>query len=710
MKHHPHHFRFQPLAALAVSLLLASTLSADQPARQKQGEAAAPLPKVLLIGDSIEPELFSQPGDVHFSSSGYDRIAKQVGEAIEAALAGTEPLVAQTHAASLKLREESLRRTIAKQTCWPGGTWGENLWCLAALYLNEKVDEANARLLEQANGFLASKPATVPPTSPENHGRVPWTFFSVTDYVRTLCLFHSKSPQFPGRLKPETEAAMKESLWLWISGECRLADAQMDDLFLLLGTENHDLNRRPSYYLVTSLLKDDPAYRDRKLADGHITAEHADAYTNYFREWPRRRAQTGLWAEVGSNTYQKYSWPALFNLHELAPDPLIRHRFGLLLDLAFIEEAQLSVNGRRGGGRSRADYGPHPFQAYKNLLHAVDGRPAGSSHSRVIETSRYQLPAEAILLAARESSPAGPVVIRNRVLGELAEPGQDQPDHAGGQRLAADSALVNYAYRTPHYLLGSTLQNPALSMTDPDTGAPVLKYAGISRQKRTCGLLFDNPASPTISQVHPVVEDTAGGRPQHSFWSVQHENVLLLQRIAARKNGALGSYSTGKLGIRFDGSDLEKIDEGGWIFASNGNAFVGVKFLDGGHLWDEKKTEAHPATFAGPGDTTRILLHAGDLASHPSFERFRATVRDHSLQVTADKVDYRFGARQIEMTRYDAAAPETFTLPRIDGHPLDLRPTAAYHGPVLNGQLGDDRITVTVGSLRRVLDFSATGP
>ena len=65
--------------------------------------------------------------------------------------ADLDQLVAETHKASLKLREESLRKTIAKDTCWPPGVWGDNLWTLSALYLNEKVAEANARLLKQAN-------------------------------------------------------------------------------------------------------------------------------------------------------------------------------------------------------------------------------------------------------------------------------------------------------------------------------------------------------------------------------------------------------------------------------------------------------------------------------------------------------------------------------------------------------------------------------
>lgn len=618
------------------------------------------------------------------------------------------PLIAQTHAASLKLREEALRRTIAKDTCFPSGVWGENLWCLAALYLNEKADLANERLLKRAKEYIATKPVNASVTTPEQPGNLPWTFFSVTDYVRTLWLFHAKSRHFPGRLKPETQDAMKEALWLWVSGESRLADVGLDDLFLLLGTENHDLNRRPAYYLVTSLLQDDPAYRDRKLADGHTTAEHAAAYTAFYREWPRRRVQSGLWVEVGSNTYQKYSWPSLFNLHELAPDAVIRHRFGMFLDLAFIEEEQISVKGRRGGGRSRAEYGPNGFESYKNLLYAPQGQPAGSSHSRVIETSRYQLPAEAILLRYRTFPAAEPWVICNRGLGELEA---SKVKEANGQRLAADSALVNYAYRTPHYLLGGTLQDPALSMSDPATGESILKYSGISRQKRVCGMLFDDPAGNEVCSVHSEIGHGTGGRPQHSFWSVQHENVLILQRIAPLGRSTLGSYNTDAVGIGFEGKALRKEEQAGWIFATNGKAFIGVKFLDGGYKWDEKHALATPANFNKATDKSRILLHAGDIVSHGSFDKFKADVLASRLTVTPDKVDYRFGpaANHLEVTLYDAKTMDRFTLPLINGKLVDLRPAKTYQSPCLKADFGSDKVSVTVGPITRVLDFSEQG-
>ncbi len=618
-----------------------------------------------------------------------------------------EKLVTETHAASLKLREDVLRKTIAKDTCFPKGTWGDNLWCLSALYLNEKTNEANVRLLKRAKDYIVTTPANAPRTSPEAPGNLPWTFFSVTDYVRTLCLFHSKSPQFPGRLKPETEAAMKEALWLWVRGESRLADVGADDLLLLLGTENHDLNRRPSYYLITALLKDDATYRDRKLADDHTVSAHADAYTAFYREWPRKRAEVGLWVEVGANGYQKYSWPGLFNLHELSPDPLIRKRFGLLLDLAFVEEEQISVHGRRGGGRSRAYPGESNFESYKNLLYATKGQPAGSSHSRVIETSSYQLPPEAIYLRYRAFPAAQPFVISNRVLGELESPKSSEDEV---QRLAADSALVNYAYRTPYYLLGSTLQNPALAKPDPKTGKLTMIYAGISRQNRACGMLFDDSASDEICSVHAVIEHPSGGRPQHSCWSVQHENVLILQRIAPDK--LMGSYSTGSVGIGFEGKALKRVEKDGWIFASNGKTFVGVKFLDGAYQWDAKGVEATPAQFDKAKDQSRILLHAGDSASDGTFEKFQSSVLANDLKVTADHVDYSFGpsGTHVEVTRYVPQKPDRFALPLINGKAVDLHPAATYQSPYLNGAFGSDKITVTVGLGKRVLDFSEQHP
>lgn len=76
-----------------------------------------------------------------------------------------------------------------------------------------------------------------------------------------------------------------------------------------------------------------------------------------------------------------------------------------------------------------------------------------------------------------------------------------------------------------------------------------------------------------------------------------------------------------------------------------------------------------------PGDSSfacqvmhnRIFLHAEDIASHGTLEKFCQSVQSHALHVTTDKVNYRFGPQHTEMSRYDGVAPEKFVLPRING-------------------------------------------
>ena len=51
-------------------------------------------------------------------------------------------------------------------------------------------------------------------------------------------------------------------------------------------------------------------------------------------------------------------------------------------------------------------------------------------------------------------------------------------------------------------------------------------------------------------------------------------------------------------------------------------------------------------------------------------------------------------------------APEKFSLPRINGSPVDLRPEAVYDSPYLKGKFGSDKINVTVGPFNTVYDFA----
>ncbi|MEO0587095.1 MAG: hypothetical protein AAF078_05595, partial [Planctomycetota bacterium] len=310
-------------------------------------------------------------------------------------------------------------------------------------------------------------------------------------------------------------------------------------------------------------------------------------------------------------------------------------------------------------------------------------------------------------------------LITNRVPGEMAPARRVHDGDDDHVFYAADSALVNYVYRTPHYILGSTLQNPGLAMRNPETGKSVLRYSGVSRQNRWSGLLFEGagpgasaentPSKPGRNEVfaiYPVVEKTRGGRPQHPHWSFQHEDVLFMQRIAPQRGG-MGSYGTGRMSIRFHGNGLEKTEEGGWIFATNGKAFAAVKFIDGGHVWDESGEVASPAEFEA-GSTSRFLIHAGDVDADGSFDAFRAAILANPLDVNRHRVTYRpsSSGAALEVTRYDVNRRDLFRLPRVDGEPVDLRPDWTYRGPYLNGRFGEPTVRVTVGPIDAAYDFT----
>ena len=123
-------------------------------------------------------------------------------------------LIAETQVASTNVRQKALQKFLNADKVFPDGLWGENLWCLTALYLNERTAEANEKLYTRAKQFLdkvKEKKLTDKDLGhiPETTRNWPFSFFSMADYFRTYALFNSKSTYFPGRLELRTEKLMK---------------------------------------------------------------------------------------------------------------------------------------------------------------------------------------------------------------------------------------------------------------------------------------------------------------------------------------------------------------------------------------------------------------------------------------------------------------------------------------------------------------------
>lgn len=633
-------------------------------------------------------------------------------------------LVAETHATSLRMRQEVLRSYIAEDPrgsdIFPPVSWKGVCWEMVAFHLNEKTDLANQLLLERAREYAARARGGEWDKllyQPESHRNdmAPFNFFTGPEYTQIIYKYGSLGTVDPGRLKPETEAAMKEYMWLIVKQESKLVETGLERLLTYHGTENHDTLRRPIFYLWNYLFMKDPLYKDRPYDDGGTAKEHYEAYNKYFRERPGGRVIAGHWVEAGSDTYQKYTPPIILTMAEIAPDPLVRKRYKMLLDLIFIVDAQISVEGRRGGGRSRATWGKNSFEKTKDILYGIDS--AGSTHNKIFEISSYQLPASAILLRKVEFPAEQPFEIINRTIGEEMEEGYYGHD-GKSQTYVENGRIINYAYRTPHYLIGGHMFDPSLSKKDPLSGEMTSRYSGISRQYRWAGMIFDHPDTQApdlkdgICAVYPeIINPTQrgkrrGGRPQHSLWGVYDKNVMIVQRIPPVKGSRMGSYNTGPINIRFYGKRLQKTEKDGWIFASDGNAFSAVKFLDGDYVWDAKKETALPADFYMDAGL-RYLIHAGDIQSDGSLDQFMDRILKNELQTEDGEVHYTSAAEDIDlkMFLYDPRRPEDFELPLINGSVPDLSPDWTYKSPYVNSAFRDKTVTVIVGPVKEIYNF-----
>jgi len=610
-----------------------------------------------------------------------------------------EEIVEQVHTASMLRRTAVLNDAVGVESLWPAPgqqAWGDNMWALSLLYLNERVDDANDRLQANAASALST-----------SNFEEAFAYFGLVDYVKILALFNSQSLHFPGRLEPATEDAMKDVLWEWAKEfeeywePFREEAAEPEgSVWSVFATENHDLMKKGNNYIIFSVLAEDPAYSQLTCENGRTVAEYNQLYTAYFKTWLKKRAATGMWMEVGAE-YAKYSYPVLFNLYDLSPDPDVRKLAKMLLDISFIEEAQISfADGFRGGGKSRpprSDLELVPgMMKHKDLLFGEDGN---GTHSRVFETSQYQVPDIAIFLR-KFSDVAEPFLMRNRVLGESESPSVDAGGSTGNTfYIKEDSALVNYCWKTPDYMIGGTLQ----LLDDADDGYG--DDSQITRQDRWGGVVFNDAQH---SKVLPWAEVTSptGGRVHNAYWQVQHDNLM----VAQKTDRANYLYMERLLVYLSPALALTEVD--GWVFASTGDAWSAVKVV-GGYSWGAASHGKWPeTTFVIPTDEyAPMVFFAG--STHDGFADYAAfqsyVLNDIVLQESS-------GELLIQRTgKADVQFFTDFRGPVInDGaadNPYNASPTLrtdyTYDSPYLQTGARRSEVIAQWGGTRRVYDFEA---
>jgi HEAT repeat protein len=480
-------------------------------------------------------------------------------------------------------------------------------------------------------------------------------------------LHHSKSPYFPGTFTPETEELFKQAMFSYVEWSSKTHfDEYVKDVTRLPGTENQCLQYRYGlWYLNLAMLNQDPAYASRTLRGGKTVAQYYAEWNDYMKQWMRIRALNGFWIELGSHYSGAYSLPAIFAIYAAAPDPELRQLTKMFIDLALVEEAQAGFGDVRGGSKNRIK-GQGIYGTFGNTTSFLyDGKPDQYGLSHQLAVSGYRAPAVAVLLRKMEQYPRKPILIANRRFGEV---GRDDP----GRVYVADSKAVNYIWKTRHYMLGSLLRDPKTVM------------GGLYNQSAWNALVFADgkglfPSCP---------------RTDEPYFSFQHQNVFIFQRKIAGKKEPLGIVIS---------PELEKVEENGWAFIKDGDAYAGVKILTGGYSWgDDKESKRGKFVNLLPEvESSPILIEAGDKDEFGSFEGFKAAVQANTITATADKVEYG-GPKQPRIEFYFESTGKASV---VDGKPFSPDPVFVYSSPFMQRKEGESIVTVTVGGKRVLYDF-----
>lgn len=524
-----------------------------------------------------------------------------------------------------------------------------------------------------------------------------WSLYETPLYVRIYNYFSSQGTLHPGRLTPETEALLLETLWDRNETENDIALTRQSTWWMQ-GSENHDLQAKASSIGASTIFMKLPEYRDRiypnhgygagyhyghagyygpgvafdsrhgggraSLSDGrdYRPADHHRAWVGFFQEYIVERGRRGFFLEHASRGYAKHSLSFLQLAATESGDAELEALWDKFYTVYWADWAQTSISGVRGGPKTRHqnDVGGPGDRETADLISFHMGGPgnAGIFHYWNL-LDDYELP-EIVWRMALDREGMGEFTYLSRGVGEEENV---WPRPLGNERsllVDTESRYLRSTYVTPDYTLGSQMDHPAavhshLSIAARWQGmtfaqSPLARIVTVGRRDRP----DENGRLPEEWDMEPVVH------------SLHHENTLIVQQ--ARRWFAVHpewfpapSRNERLMGVWFGNAWDERIERDGWVFVRSGNAYAAVRPV----TWDGDYERSLPSTGVGnqvffnkPYDppTVRlladsytwneagtimelrdnfapVLIEASTTEDHPTIEAFIADILDNRLEL-----------------------------------------------------------------------------
>ncbi|MGB0768328.1 MAG: hypothetical protein ACPGYV_11530 [Phycisphaeraceae bacterium] len=559
------------------------------------------------------------------------------------------------------------------------------------LYLGERIDEANAALVENAQFYLDHPLTIIDRDSMHWHADV---------VMRLIEMYGTKGSVKPGLISPATEAKCLEPIWIYVD-RCSwpsLYEYEASQTWQSHCSENHHAMHFTVCWHFAKLAKDRPEYRDRVYRHGGTAAEHYEAWSAYFPVYCLERARKGICVEMMSVGYNATMMKALYNFYDFGT-PAIREAAGNLLDLYFAYWAQEQINGMVGGGKSRVYFGkglnPRGSHCMAWIYFGIGDQPRLNGHDVNPYLSRYRPPA-VIADIALDHEGRGRYEVFQRVQGLGVQghtfPKMDAHDQPSSKLNTDGGGILRYTYCDPSFIIGTPMHEPR----------PLDDWIGISSQNRWHGVVFPGDDG---ARIIPIARPRDSWRAKNAQWSVQAKGTLVAQKLKSHKGAAEMIVWLSKEGL------TEPIERDGVIFVESDGAYAAVRVAKGGYQWGDPTFTSNTATgqrkvrigrVVVPDDAyAPVIVEVMSKRDAGSLTRFANLVLANKPRIEDGVLSYTsvYGDR----LTFDIKQKST---PTINGKPIDYEPKRVYDSPFLQADYNSGVVTIRKGERQRVLDFN----
>jgi len=626
--------------------------------------------------------------------------------------------------------------------------------CFGNLWLGIDIEETNRQLL----AIYTSKDLR---EVAEYGLEYTWDLLATPMLCRLYFNFSRSSTRLPGRLTPDVEQAILETLWERTQYKNDIHAARQST-WAMTGSENHDLNAKIANVLSSQIFQREPEFSNRtypNLGSGlgygywfHKTAatgrfhgpegtsprkdpeplhprDHFEVWTAFMKTYLRERVGRGFFVEKASPGYMRHSLSFLQDLYDFADDPELRTLTGMFLDLVWAEWAQEQIAGARGGAKTR-DHGPlmdnQQHAMYQMATYLFGGPSRTSPPLTSFWLTDYRPPAVVWNLALNRES-FGSYAYRSRTPGE--EPAV-APRPSGMERTLwceTDSRLLRYSWVTPSFILGTQMDHP------------LAVHSHLSHAGRAHGLIFSTSARAMVFPRDVIVLPNGKWRmgADAFFRSVQQGPVLITQQSRGFTSVSpewfpMTSNDSKPYGVYFSPGLGHVEEENGWVFVKEGNAYLAVRIASGVYQVsvdadsDNKEWLSYEATesldepldpmpYRWNSDRTILLLkdrhspivlEAAQRNEFPTLAEFKRHIHGNALTLLKTTVP---GWYRVSYTsrghRYDFNASNN-EVPTVDGRPINYAPSQTFDSPWLKADYRTGVVAINDGRTRLTLDFS----